>query len=120
MSGGTLSFGRCRLALPGAWWLSGARSWGPVGDYRSGEPVADVRPKQWAKVPASEARPGEAWTCESFGTAKKGAATRVGDREAIAVHVSDKADKEATNPWTSGRPRRSRWWTRPTSRAEGW
>jgi hypothetical protein len=52
-------------------------------------------------VPASEARPGEGlaactWTFESFGTAKKGAGTRVGDRDAIAVRVTDKADKEGT------------------------
>ncbi|MCF1593651.1 hypothetical protein [Streptomyces muensis] len=78
----------------------------------SGRPVADVRPKQWAKVPASEARPGEGlaactWTFESFGTAKKGAATRVGDREAIAVHVTDKADTEGTYTFyvaTEGKP----------------
>ncbi|MFE7275901.1 hypothetical protein [Streptomyces sp. NPDC057623] len=64
----------------------------------SGKPVADVRPKQWAKVPAADARPGTGlaactWTFESFGTPKKGAAARVGDREAIALHVKDKADK---------------------------
>jgi hypothetical protein len=67
----------------------------------SGKPVADVRPKQWAKVPAADAQLGAGlaactWPFELFGRAKKGAATRVGDREAIAVHVTDKADKEGT------------------------
>lgn len=78
----------------------------------SGKPIADVRPKQWAKVPASDARPGSGlaactWTFESFGTARKGAATRVGDRNAIAVHVTDKADKEGTYTFylaTEGKP----------------
>lgn len=77
----------------------------------SGKPVAD-RPKQWAKVPADDARPGDGlaactWTFESFGTARKGGATRVGDREAIAVHVTDKADKEGTYTFyvaTEGKP----------------
>ncbi|MGC9541926.1 hypothetical protein [Streptomyces sp. UG1] len=67
----------------------------------SGRPVADVRPKQWAKVPADEAQPGDGlaactWTFESFGTARKGEATRVGDRDAITLHVTDKADKAGT------------------------
>ncbi|QOV41325.1 hypothetical protein IM697_27815 [Streptomyces ferrugineus] len=67
----------------------------------SGRPVADIRPKQWAKVPADEAQPGDGlaactWTFESFGTAKKGEATRVGGRDAIALHVTDEADKEGT------------------------
>ncbi|WP_406412559.1 hypothetical protein [Streptomyces sp. NBC_01614] len=66
-----------------------------------GGPVADVRPKQWAKVPADEAQPGDGlaactWPFESFGKVKKGGAARVGDREAIALHVTDKTDKADT------------------------
>ncbi|WP_369174107.1 hypothetical protein AB5J49_41885 [Streptomyces sp. R28] len=78
----------------------------------SGRSVADVRSKQWAKVPAHDAQPGDGlaactWTFESFGTAKKGAPTRLGDREAIAVHVTDKADQEGTYTFyvaTEGKP----------------
>ncbi|WP_128436719.1 hypothetical protein [Streptomyces cyaneus] len=78
----------------------------------SGRQVADVRPKQWAKVPAADAQPGDGlaactWTFESFGKAKKGAATHVGDLDAIAVHVTDKADNEGTYTFyvaTEGKP----------------
>ncbi|MGF0175341.1 hypothetical protein ACQF36_34185 [Streptomyces sp. Marseille-Q5077] len=77
-----------------------------------GRPVADVRPKQWVKVPADEAQPGDGlaactWPFESFGKAKKGEATRVGDREALALHVTDTADKEGTYTFyvaTEGEP----------------
>ncbi|MGW6731803.1 hypothetical protein [Streptomyces sp. NPDC055013] len=73
----------------------------PDGTYLEkwrGRPVADVRPKQWVKVPADEAQPGDGlaactWPFESFGEAKKGEAARVGGREALALHVTDKADK---------------------------
>lgn len=78
----------------------------------SGKSVADVRPKQWAKVPADEAQPGDGlaactWPFESFGKATKGAAGSVGGREAIALHVTDKGDKGGAYTFyvaTTGKP----------------
>ncbi|WP_031481154.1 hypothetical protein [Streptomyces bicolor] len=78
----------------------------------SGRTIDGLGVKRWAKVPADEAQPGDGlaactWTFESFGKARKGAATRVDDWEAVAVHVTDKADKEGTYTFyvaTEGEP----------------
>lgn len=77
-----------------------------------GRPVAGVRPKQWVKVPAAEAQPGDGlaactWPFTSFGKAEKGETTRIGGREAIALSVTDEADKEGTYTFyvaTEGKP----------------
>ncbi len=56
----------------------------------------------WVKTPVDPASPGGdgLTSCErpfdSFGTAKKGGSTRVGDTRAVEVIVTDKADKEGT------------------------
>ncbi len=55
----------------------------------------------WIRTPVSEARPGDGLTSctrpfDSFGTAKKGQATRVNGKDALAVIVTDKEDKEGT------------------------
>jgi hypothetical protein len=58
--------------------------------------------KLWVKTPVDPASSGGdgLTSCErpfdSFGTAKKGDSTRVGDTRAIEVIVTDKADKEGT------------------------
>ncbi|MBR8639753.1 hypothetical protein KEF29_11685 [Streptomyces tuirus] len=58
--------------------------------------------KLWVKTPVDPAGTGgdDLASCErpfdSFGTAKKGGASRVGDTEALEVIVTDKADKEGT------------------------
>ncbi|MEU1853356.1 hypothetical protein ABZ499_29855 [Streptomyces sp. NPDC019990] len=69
-------------------------------------------PKLWAETPVDPAASGNGLTsCErpfdSFGTARKGGTTRVGDTEAIKVIVTDKADKAGTYTFyvaTEGRP----------------
>ncbi|MEU0169187.1 hypothetical protein ABZ214_27670 [Streptomyces iakyrus] len=56
----------------------------------------------WVKTPVAPASPGGdgLTSCErpfdSFGTAKKGGSTRVGDTRAVEVVVTDKADKDGT------------------------
>ncbi|MFI8949874.1 hypothetical protein ACIGO6_25530 [Streptomyces sp. NPDC053750] len=57
--------------------------------------------KLWIKTPADAAQPGDGLSSctrpfESFGTAKKGRTTRVGDREAVELTVTDEKDKGAT------------------------
>ncbi|MFJ8149741.1 hypothetical protein ACIQ6R_32575 [Streptomyces sp. NPDC096048] len=52
----------------------------------------------WIKKPADAAQPGDGLSSctrpfESFGTARKGKATRVAGREAVALTVTDKADE---------------------------
>ncbi|MDO0910062.1 hypothetical protein QQM39_04055 [Streptomyces sp. DT2A-34] len=61
-------------------------------------PTTRSRATDWPRAPGRSSR---------FGTAKKGAATRVGGREVIAVHVTDKADKEGAYTFyvaTEGKP----------------
>ncbi|MER7052663.1 MULTISPECIES: hypothetical protein [unclassified Streptomyces] len=55
----------------------------------------------WIKTPADAAQPGDGLSSctrpfESFGTATKGKSTRVGDREAVELTVTDKADEGGT------------------------
>ncbi|MEU2750543.1 hypothetical protein ABZ613_30530 [Streptomyces collinus] len=58
--------------------------------------------KLWARTPVDPDSPGGdgLTSCErpfdSFGTAKKGGSTRVGDTRAVEIIVTDKADKEGT------------------------
>lgn len=78
----------------------------------SGRKIDALRPKQWVKEPADEAQPGDGltkctWTFASFGSVKKGEATRIGGRETVALHVTDKADKEGQYTFyvaTEGKP----------------
>ncbi|GAA5215527.1 hypothetical protein [Streptomyces thinghirensis] len=54
--------------------------------------------KLWIKKPVDAAQPGDGLSActrpfVSFGTAKKGRTTRVGDREAVELTVTDKEDK---------------------------
>ncbi|MFH9818135.1 hypothetical protein [Streptomyces sp. NPDC017230] len=66
----------------------------------------------WIKTPADAAQPGDGLSSctrpfESFGTAKKGRNTRVGDREAVELTVTDKEDKGGTYTFyvaTKGKP----------------
>ncbi|MBB6080332.1 hypothetical protein [Streptomyces paradoxus] len=58
--------------------------------------------KLWVKTPVDPASSGGDgltscdWPFDSFGTARKGGSTRVGDTRAVEVIVTDKADKEGT------------------------
>ncbi|MEU6775179.1 hypothetical protein [Streptomyces sp. NPDC046759] len=78
----------------------------------SGRKIDGLRPKQWVKEPVDAAQPDDGlatctWTFASFGKAKKGGATRIGGREAVALRVTDKADKEGTYTFyvaTEGKP----------------
>jgi hypothetical protein len=68
--------------------------------------------KLWIKSPADAARPGDGRSActrpfVSFGTAKKGKSTRVGDREAVELTVTDEKDRGATYTFhvaTEGEP----------------
>ncbi|MEU3491483.1 hypothetical protein [Streptomyces massasporeus] len=65
------------------------------------KPGVSGEQRLWVKTPVKQAAAGNGLTsCErpfdSFGTAKKGDSTRVGDTEAIELIVTDKADKEGT------------------------
>ncbi|MFF5896663.1 hypothetical protein ACFY8O_12135 [Streptomyces argenteolus] len=78
----------------------------------SGNDLGAAHPGTWAKVPVSRAREGDGLSrCtrpfESFGTAKKGEATRIDGREALGLDVTDPADKEGTYTFyvaTEGEP----------------
>ncbi|MFE0805334.1 hypothetical protein [Streptomyces sp. NPDC058812] len=68
--------------------------------------------KLWIKKPVDAAQPGDGLSsCTrpfvSFGTAKKGKTTRVGDRKAVELTVTDKEDKDGTYRFyvaTQGKP----------------
>ncbi|MEU1917939.1 hypothetical protein [Streptomyces massasporeus] len=66
------------------------------------KPGVSGEQRLWVKTPVKQAAAGGngLTSCErpfdSFGTAKKGDSTRVGDTEAIELIVTDKADKEGT------------------------
>ncbi|MFI6118311.1 hypothetical protein ACIBCU_00370 [Streptomyces sp. NPDC051064] len=65
----------------------------------SGNQLGAARPNVWAKVPVARSKPGDGLSqCtrpfETFGTATKGEATRVGGREALGLKVTDPADKD--------------------------
>ncbi|MFF7731487.1 hypothetical protein [Streptomyces sp. NPDC007984] len=66
------------------------------------KPGVTAEQRLWVRTPVQQAAAGGTGltSCErpfdSFGTAKKGGSTRVGDTEAIEVIVTDKADKEGT------------------------
>ncbi|MFI9255446.1 outer membrane lipoprotein carrier protein LolA [Streptomyces sp. NPDC053069] len=78
----------------------------------SGRKIDGLRLKQWVKEPADQAQPGDGlaactWTFASFGKAEKGKTTRIGDRKAVALKVTDKADKGGTYTFyvaTEGKP----------------
>lgn len=78
----------------------------------SGMKIGGLRLKQWVKEPADEAQPGDGlaactWTFASFGNVTKGEVTRLGGRETVALHVTDKADKEGKYTFyvaTEGKP----------------
>ncbi|MFJ4836557.1 hypothetical protein [Streptomyces sp. NPDC088746] len=78
----------------------------------SGTDLGTARPGKWAKVPVAESKPGGGLSqCtrpfESFGTATKGEATRIGGREALGLNVTDPSDKEGTYTFyvaTEGEP----------------
>ncbi|MGW1917020.1 hypothetical protein ACWCQS_41695 [Streptomyces sp. NPDC002076] len=78
----------------------------------SGMKIGGLRLKQWVKEPADEAQPGDGltactWTFASFGNVTKGEATRLGGRETVALHVTDKTDKEGKYTFyvaTEGKP----------------
>ncbi|MGC9499516.1 hypothetical protein [Streptomyces sp. WG7] len=66
----------------------------------------------WIRTPVGAAQPGDGLSSctrpfESFGTAKKGKNTRVGDREAVELTVTDKEDRGGTYTFyvaTEGKP----------------
>ncbi|MET7367064.1 hypothetical protein ABZS61_14705 [Streptomyces sp. NPDC005566] len=65
----------------------------------SGNDLDAARPDVWAKVPVARSKPGDGLSqCtrpfESFGTATKGEATRIGGRKALGLKVTDPTDKE--------------------------
>ncbi|MEV6837199.1 hypothetical protein AB0N17_22280 [Streptomyces sp. NPDC051133] len=78
----------------------------------SGRKIAGLRLNHWVKEPAGEARPGDGlaactWTFASFGKAEKGRTTRIDGREAVALNVTDAADKAGTYTFyvaTEGKP----------------
>lgn len=78
----------------------------------SGNDLGAARPNVWAKVPVARSKPGDGLSrCtrpfESFGTATKGEATRIGGREALGLEVTDPADKEGAYTFyvaTEGEP----------------
>ncbi|WP_369368753.1 hypothetical protein AB5L52_44970 [Streptomyces sp. CG4] len=78
----------------------------------SGRKIDGLRLKQWVREPVDEAQPGDGlatctWMFASFGKAKKGETTRIDGREAVALHVTDSADKEGTYTFyvaTAGKP----------------
>ncbi|MEU9061244.1 hypothetical protein AB0D13_20900 [Streptomyces sp. NPDC048430] len=78
----------------------------------SGNQLGAARPNVWAKVPVARSKPGDGLSqCtrpfETFGTATKGEATRVGGREALGLKVTDPADKDGAYVFyvaTNGEP----------------
>jgi hypothetical protein len=78
----------------------------------SGDTTVRTRQNLWAKTPASQARPDDGLTsCTHpftfFGTAKKGETTSVNGGKALALIVTDDADKEGTYTFyvaTEGQP----------------
>ncbi|AQS72401.1 hypothetical protein [Streptomyces pactum] len=86
----------------------------PDRAYLENRKPGDVTGEQrlWIKKPADAAQPGDGLSSctrpfESFGTAKKGKNTRVGDREAVELTVTDEGDKGGTYTFyvaTEGKP----------------
>ncbi|MFC8589799.1 hypothetical protein [Streptomyces atroolivaceus] len=113
---------RCKvkLTLPGAGTLEQIRI-GETDYVRpdkkyletwSGDDLGAARPGAWAKVPVARSKPGDGLSrCtrpfESFGTATKGEATRIGGRDALRLNVTDPADEGGTYTFyvaTEGEP----------------